>query len=539
MKVGRRTKGRKPKTLLSKEARAVPQGGRKVAPTRGVESRGGGKASPVDEQVKQLELRFETAENPKAKAKGTDGQAATHQRVAAKRAAPKSKRKTKQATPATMKEVTRHLKQAFEKVASNKGAAGPDGKSIKEVAKHLKELLPQVTEALLEGKYEPGNIRRVWIPKANGGQRGLGIPDVVDRTVSEAIRQVLEPLYEPTFQEQSHGFRPQRSCHTAIVQASEHIEAGCEWVVDLDLEKFFDQVCHQRLMAKLSQRVKDRELLKLIGRLLKAKVVMPDGVVITVEQGVPQGNPLSPLLSNIVLNELDEELVRRGHRFVRYADDCNIYVRSERAGQRVKASVTRFIQKRLRLKVNESKSAVARTEERHFVGFSLRRKPMDGEVEVMLSKRSKKRIDAKIRDLTPRNWGNSIHKCIERINAYVIGWIGFFGICTAGIQKVLRYLDAHIRRRVRAIQIKQWKRKRTIVRNLIRLGVNPATAQRSIYSGRKSVWRLSHESAVHRALRNARIAELGLVSLLDQWTKRAEQIAARARQPKQLLLALG
>ena len=239
------------------------------------------------------------------------------------------------------------------------------------------------------------------------------------------------------------------------------------------------------LMARLAQRVSDRRLLELIGRMLKAKVVMPDGVVVSTQEGVPQGGPLSPLLSNIVLDELDQELDRRGHRFVRYADDCNVYVRSERAGQRAMASVTRFIERRLRLKVNRDKSAVARTEERHVVGFVLKREPMDGDVEVLLSTRSKDRIDAKIVELTPRNWGNSLRACIRSLNVYLLGWIGFFGSCTAQSERTFAGLDAHIRRRLRAIQLKHWKRKRTVAQRLVRLGVRRHTAWRRVYQGRE------------------------------------------------------
>lgn len=310
---------------------------------------------------------------------------------------------------------------------------------------------------------------------------------MIDRTVAEAIRWVLEPHYEPMFREESHGFRPGRSCHTAIAAAIKHVENGYEWVVDMDLEKFFDQVPHQRLMARLSKRVKDRRLLVLIGKMLKAKVVMPNGVVVSNDEGVPQGGPLSPLLSNIVLNELDEELVKRGYRFVRYADDCNVYVRSERAGQRAMASITRYIEKRLRLKVNRKKSAVARTEERHFLGFSLWRNPSDGTIEVQMSKRTKERINDRIRELTPRNWGNSLSACIRQTNEYFTGWINFFGICTGTeTEKTLKRLDAHTRRRMRAIQLKHWKRKRTMARKLIHLGVRHKTAWRGIYKGRRS-----------------------------------------------------
>jgi group II intron reverse transcriptase/maturase len=403
------------------------------------------------------------------------------------------------------------------------------------VREHLEELEPELVDALESGTYQPGDIRRVWIPKPGGGQRGLGVPDVVDRTVQEAVRRVLEPLYEPTFHESSHGFRPGRSCHTAIAEARQHVTDGYEWTVDLDLEKFFDQVNHQRLMARLGRRVSDRRLLKLIGRMLKAKVVMPDGVVVSTDEGVPQGGPLSPLLSNIVLDELDRELARRGHRFVRYADDCNVYVRSERAGQRVMASLNRFIEKRLRLRVNQSKSAVARTEERHFVGFILKRRPMDGEVEVLLSKRSSKRFGEKIRELTPRYWGNTLDGCILRVNEYVVGWIGFFGICTAGAERMFAILDAHIRRRLRAIQLRHWKRRRTIARRLIRLGVPRKTVWRRVYGARKSLWALSHDPAVDLGLRNAYFAERGLESILGRWRARAEQLVA----PEQLALTLG
>ena len=322
--------------------------------------------------------------------------------------------------------------------------------------------------------YQPGEIRRAFIPKAGGGQRGLGIPDVVDRVVCEAVRQVLEPLWEPTFHPSSHGFRPGRSCHTAIAEAKQHLEDGYEWCVDLDLEKFFDLVCHQRLTAKLAQRVSDRRLLVLIGRMLKAKVVLPDGVVIDSEQGVPQGSPLSPLLSNIVLDELDRELARRGHRFVRYADDAKVYVRSERAGQRVMASLTGFIEGRLRLKVNEAKSAVARPEDRHFLGFRLRLDPQTGTVEVLLSERTMRNAMERVRQLTPRNWGGS---------AVIAASPGSTRGCAAGtassgsprpsVMQMMRKLDAHLRRRLRAIILRHWKRKRTIAKRLIKLGGKP------------------------------------------------------------------
>jgi len=399
---------------------------------------------------------------------------------------------------------------------------------------HLDEWLPVLRTTLQSGTYVPGDIRRVWIPKAAGGQRGLGIPNVIDRVVQEAVRLVLEPLYEPLFHGSSHGFRPGRSCQTAIAEAVTHVDEGHEWVVDLDLEKFFDRVNHQRLMSKLAARVDDKAVLVLLGRLLKAKVVLPDGVVVPSAEGVPQGGPLSPLLSNIVLDELDIELDRRGHRFVRYADDCNVYVRSERAGRRVMASLKQFIERRLRLKVNEQKSAVARPEGRHFVGFRLRCEPLDGAVEVLLSRRSKERIDEKIRELVPRNFGNSLDACIRRLNRYLLGWINFFEVCTAE-QQTFHNLDAHIRRRLRAVQLRHWKRKRTIARKLVALGIRHSTAWGSVYAGRKSTWALSHTSAVDRALRNSFWDARGLVSIEHRWLARRANIGA----PTQLALALG
>ena len=512
-----------------------PQGHRKVESTRRNERRGGGKAVTVNEWTRQLELHFGTAEVLAGQTVKVDGGADTSRLVPATRATPKPKYTKRKATSATMEEVTQRLGEAFQKVAANDGAPGPDRQSIEEVREHLDEMLPKLSTSLLSRTYKPGDIRRVWIPKAGGGQRGLGIPNVIDRVVQEAIRMVLEPLYEPTFHASSHGFRPERSCQTAIAEARKYIEDGHEWIVDIDLKQFFDRVHQQRLMARLEERVGDRRLLGTIHRLLKAKVVMPNGVKVSTDEGVPQGGPLSPLLSNIVLDELDRELEQRGHRFVRYADDCNIYVRSEQAGHRVMASIKRFIERRLRLEVNAEKSAVARPEERHFVGFSLRRESLDGTVDVLLSKRSKDRIDNKIRELTPRNFGKSLKACIEQMNVYLLGWIGFFWICTDRAKQVMQALDAHIRRRLRAIQLKHWKRKRTIARKLIQLGVNRKTAWRGVYKGRQSLWALSHCPAVDRGLRNAYFAERGLVSVEQRWRERVQ----RAVVPEQMRLPWG
>jgi RNA-directed DNA polymerase len=512
--------------------RVLPQAHRKVDVT---DSQGqGGKAVTASKQARQLRLSFATAESPQGDVDGAD----SGQPLPAPLAVPKAKNTKGRVTPTmTMDEVAsiENLKQAFKKVASNKGAPGPDRHSIAEVREQLDTLLPSLQRELLEGRYEPGKIRRVWIPKP-GGQRGLGIPDVIDRLVQQAVQQVLSPNYEPTFHDSSHGFRPGRSCHTAIAAARKHIEAGYEWVVDLDLEKFFDRVPHDRLLGRLGERIKDQRIMGLIRRMLKAKVVMPDGVVVSNEEGTPQGGPLSPLLSNIVLDELDRELARRGHRFVRYADDCNAYVRSKRAGERVMASVVGFIEKKLHLKVNRHKSAVARPEERHFVGFRLKSGELPGESSVLLSKRTTDRIDEKIREMTPRTFGQSQKDCIRKLNGYLGGWINFFGICTAEAERTLQRIDAHIRRRLRAILLRHWKRKRTIARRLIRLGVRSKTAWGGVYGGRKSFWKLSHTPCVDRGLDNAYFAVRGLLSLAQRW----QEIQAQAvNVPQQLALQLG
>lgn len=515
------------------DGRTVPEGRRKPVPIADLLR--GGKATTASQSVRQLRLFPETADSPR----GDDGGADASLLAPATTALPKSGNTTGETLPAmTMEEVAAYgnLMRAFRQVASNKGAPGPDRKTIQEVEANLLETISALHQALLDESYRPGTIRRVWIPKPGGGQRGLGIPNVIDRIVQQAVYQVLCPHYDPTFHGSSHGFREGRSCHTAIAEARKYLEDGFGWVVDLDLEKFFDRVNHDRLLSRLEQRVKDRRLIQLIRRMLKAKVVMPDGVVVSTDEGTPQGGPLSPLLSNIVLDELDDELTRRGLHFVRYADDCNIYVRSERSGKRVMASICCFIEGRLRLKVNAAKSAVARPEERHFLGFRLWREPKDGEVEVLLSKRTTDRIGGRIQELTPRNWGRSLKACIQVLNTYLRHWMGFFWICTDAAERTLATLDAHIRRRLRALVLKHWKRRRFIVRRLISLGVKPATAWRSIYKEHRSWWALSHSPAVDRGLRNAYFAERGLVSILDEWRA---QNSKHAIAPAQLELALG
>jgi len=417
----------------------------------------------------------------------------------------------------TLEEVAsiENLRAAFKQVRSNKGAPGPDRQTVDEVHANLPTLLPAVRGALLDGSYRPGMIRRVWIPKP-GGRRGLGIPNVVDRWIAQAVLQILNPHYDPTFHDSSHGFRPGRSCHTAIAEAQTHLEEGRDWVVDIDLSQFFDRVNHDRLLGRLRQRIADTRLLRLIRMMLKAKVVLPNGVVVSTEEGTPQGGPLSPLLSNVVLDELDWELTRRGHRFVRYADDCNIYVCSERSGQRVMDSITRFIEQRLRLKVNQDKSAVAKPDDRHFLGFRLCWSAETGDVDIHLSKRSRERINQRIRELTPRKWGRQFSDCIKGLNQYLMGWLNHFSICTKAGARVFGTLDAHIRRRLRAIVLRQCKRKRTIVKRLIALGVTPRAAWR-VTEGRKRLWALSHFKAVETGLTSVWFTHAGLRSLRQRW----------------------
>lgn len=495
----------------------------------------GGKAAAVSKQVSQLGLRFDGVDSPQGDIRQVD----TDESVSVCLKLPQSKSKANMNPPAiTMEEIAsrENLKRAIKQVISNKGSAGPDGMEVSELKVRKGEIISLLHTKLLEGTYRPGLVKRVWIPKANG-QRGLGVPDVVDRVVQQAVLQVMSPHYEPEFHPSSHGFRKGRSCQTAIAEATSHIEEGYDWVVDIDLEKFFDGVNHQRLISRLEKKITDKRVIRLIVKLLKSKVVMPDGLVVTNDEGAPQGGPLSPLLSNIVLDELDWELEKRGHRFVRYADDQNIYVRSERAGKRVMEKVSEFIVKRLRLKVNRDKSAVAKTEERHFVGFSLRRDPESGSVEVKLSKRSEKRIRAKSKELTPRNWGKSLKRCIAGINEYFIGWMGFFRIVTEQELRTLNAIDAHTRRRLRAIILKHWKRKRTIAKALISKGAGKKSTWKAIYKDQRSWWQLSHIPIVDRILNNKFFRDSGLVSLADKW--REFQTKSIVNVPAQLPLRLG
>lgn len=419
-----------------------------------------------------------------------------------------------------MRSVIAQLDDALAKVVSNKGAPGVDRQSVHEVKEAWRTIRPGLAEALADGSYQPGLIRRAWIPKDKGKKRALGIPNVVDRVVQDAFRRVLEPKCERHFHPNSHGFRPHRSCHGAIRQARDFVADGYGWVVDLDLETFFDRVHHQRLMARLAQIEPDRQLLVFVGRMLRAKVLMPNGVVVSSTEGVPQGGPLSALLSNVVLNELDWELEGRGHKFVRYADDVNIYVRSERAGQRVMQSVSAWIDRRLRLKVNLDKSAVGRPRDRHFVGFTLEpSENEDGEVHIGLSERSRRRLERRIVELTPRNRGQGLDVLVERLNSYLTGWFSFFELISPREKSYLEQIDGHTRRRLRAAQLRQWKRKRSQKRKLMtEYGASSTMAGWIVYGGRARIWRMSIRA--NRAMSNDAIRRklglVGLVTLLER-----------------------
>ncbi len=411
-------------------------------------------------------------------------------------------------TDSLMEEVVEraNLKAALRRVKANKGSPGIDGMTVEQLPGYLREHWPALRDQLLRGTYQPQPVKRVEVKKPDGGVRKLGVPTVLDRFLQQAVLQVLQRDWDRTFSPHSYGFRPHRSAQQAVAQAQQYVADGYGWVVDLDLEKFFDRVNHDKLMGQVAKRITDQRLLRLLRAFLTAGV-LADGLVSPTEEGTPQGGPLSPLLSNVVLDTLDRELERRGHHFVRYADDCNIYVRSHRAGQRVMASITRFITTTLKLKVNSAKSAVARPGERTFLGFSFTRPPAPRR---RLAPSTVTRFKAKVRELTRRTRGVSLETMVQQLGTYLRGWHGYFGFCQT--PSVLRDLDSWIRRRLRSAGWKQWKQGRTRFLELRRRGVGLALATPTAGSAH-GPWRLSHSPALTVALPKAYFATLGLPEL--------------------------
>ncbi len=402
-----------------------------------------------------------------------------------------------------------NIQEAMKAVIRNKGAPGIDGITTEEIGGIIQKQWPKIKQDILDGKYRPSPVRRVEIPKPDGsGVRKLGIPTVMDRIIQQAIYQELVYTFEVTFSENSYGFRLGRKAEQAVFKAQEYILEGCEWVVDIDLEKFFDQVNHDILMSRVARKVKDKKILLLIRRYLQAGV-MENGLVTETEEGTPQGGPLSPLLSNIMLDDFDKELEKRKLRFARYADDCNIYVKSEKAGLRVMESVVKYLTTKLKLKVNQNKSAVARPWERKFLGFTFK-KDEPGKIVIHESriKRLKDKIRGKIKKMRGSNLSESIKKMIMPITR---GWVNYFGI--AEERNVFQTVDGWIRRKIRGIQWRQWKKPKTRMKKLIALGIKEKTARNHAYSGR-GPWRMALTKAMHMGLSNSKIESMGYIPMM-------------------------
>src|SRR3989442_1095919 len=446
-------------------------------------------------QNNQLELAFMTesrSEAPRGVSEGTE-------RLVKDRGT-----ESPASTEPLMEEVVEreNCKAALKQVKANKGAPGIDGMTVEELPEYLVQHWPTIREQLLSGTYKPQPVRRVEIPKPDGGGvRKLGIPSVLDRFIQQAVMQVLQRNWDGTFSEHSYGFRPRRSAHQAVEQAQQYQAEGYRWVVDLDLEKFFDRVNHDRLLAKIAEMVSDKRLLTVLRAFLQAGV-MENGLVSPSEEGTPQGGPLSPVVSNIVLNELDQELERRGHRFTRYADDCNIYVRSRRAGERVMSSVTRLLTTKLKLRVNSEKSAVARPWERKFLGFSFTNHKQP---KRRLAPKTVARFKERVRGLTSRTRGISLVRMVHDLAKYLRGWIGYFGRCET--PEVLAKLEKWLRRRLRSMVWKQWKRGTTRYRELRQRGIAAQDAAKTAGSSH-GPWHPANTPTPKIALSNAYFASL-------------------------------
>ena len=423
-------------------------------------------------------------------------------------------------TAELMEEVLRreNLMRAHKRVKSNKGAAGTDGMSVEELMQYCRENWETIKEQLLSGTYTPRPVKRVEIPKPGGkGTRMLGIPVVLDRLIQQAILQVLTPIYEPTFSENSYGFRPGRSAHEAVRKAGEYVDEGYTWVVDMDLEKFFDRVNHDVLMSRIARRIKDKRLLRLIRRYLQAGM-MEGGVVSPRLEGTPQGGPLSPLLSNILLDELDKELEARGHRFCRYADDFSVYVKSEAAGQRVMASLTEFLEKRLRLKVNQEKSEVGRPWDRKFLGYSF---TDEAKPRTKISPKSLEKLKQKLKPTWKRGRGRSLKITILELNRILVGWISYYRLTE--LLWPLKKLDSWIRRRIRVLIWRHWKTPRTRLRKLKERGVPERVARPNAYAN-AGPWKSAALPGMNMAFPNKTLYRWGLKSLLNEHRRFAQSL---------------
>ena len=420
-------------------------------------------------------------------------------------------------TPLLMEEVLcrENVLAAYKRVVRNGGAPGIDGMTVEELMSYCREHWARIREELFSGRYQPQPVRRVEIPKPDGkGRRMLGIPTVLDRLIQQCLLQVLQPIFDPTFSDDSYGFRPGRSAQQAVLRAREHIAAGHRWVVDLDLEKFFDRVNHDILMSRVARRVKDKRVLLLIRRFLQAGM-MEGGLVSLRGEGTPQGGPLSPMLSNVLLDELDKELERRGHRFVRYADDSNVYVQSKAAGERVMVSLERFLEKRLRLRINRDKSAVARPWKRKFLGYSVtwHRKP-----KLKVAPQSIKRLKSKLRLFFRRARGRNLGQVIRELGPIIRGWVAYFRLSEVRIS--FESLDQWLRRKLRCILWRQWKRPKTRRKKLIALGLDPERARLSAGNGRGPWWN-ARASHMNQAIPTRRLRRMGLLSFLDEYRRLA------------------
>jgi len=460
----------------------------------------------IDERRKNRQYELAFTDEPRGEAPATPGI-----RVEAVMAVNESE--SPAGTERLMEEICErdNLLEALERVKSNKGAPGVDGMTVNELPNYLRKNWPTIQAQLLSGSYVPKPVRRVEIPKPTGGFRMLGIPCVLDRFIQQAVLRVLQERWDPTFSEQSYGFRPGRSAHQAVSQAQQYIAEGHRYVVDFDLEKFFDRVNHDLLMGRVAKRISDKRLLRLIRSFLNAGI-MDHGLFQPLQdEGVPQGGPLSPLLSNLFLDDLDRELERRGHRFVRYADDCNIYVRSERAGHRVMESIKQYLGRKLRLRINEKKSAVAPVDQRKFLGFGMALwKP--SEPRRVISPESIVRFKQKVRRLTRRARGRSLDQVIEELSGYLSGWASYYGF--SELPSVLRDLDSWIRHRLRCYVWSQWKTYKRRVEALVELGVERKEAVDFTWRSRRyGPWHMSLTKLLHKVFSNEFFREHGLFSL--------------------------